>query len=98
MNITANSPQGRVLIVLRAGRISFSGLRERIPTAQAAVVALEKSKLIEKTESGWQITAAGREVCPNRRDAQLEPLHASKNSKCHSRGWISTRQQQGAAA
>lgn len=78
MKITANSPHGRVLIALRAGRMDCSQIRERVPASQHALSALHSKGLIEKDELIWQITPAGRDACPNRRDARLEPMHAKK--------------------
>lgn len=77
--ITANTTHGRVLIALRAGQMSAMQLRERIPFGSHVVTALLRDGLVEISNDLYRLTAAGREACPNRRDARLEPMHARKS-------------------
>jgi DNA-binding HxlR family transcriptional regulator len=78
--ITANNLHGRVLIALRAGRMTSSQLRERIPGFYQTLPELESNGLIEKDDPFYQITDAGRAACPNRRGAALEPMYARKSA------------------
>ena len=79
-DVTANNLYGRVLIALRAGRMTCSQLRERIPAFYQTLPELESRGLIKKEDPFYQITDAGRAACPNRRDAMLEPMHARKSA------------------
>lgn len=77
--ITADSLHGRVLIALRAGRMDYSQIRERVPASHHTLAALHYKGLIEKDQFVYQITPAGRAACPNRRDSKIEPMHARKS-------------------
>lgn len=91
MKITPNNTSGRLLIALRAGRMTHEQIREAFPDCCAAFTALHFDGLIEKVGGYWQITPEGRNVCPNRRDAKPEPLHTGNTSKSRAHGRSSTR-------
>lgn len=99
MKITATSAQGRLLLAMRAGRMEAAQLREAFPTLCSSTLnALSLKQLVENANGYWQLTQAGREACPNRRDTKPEPMHTGPTSKTRAHGWSSTRQQNGAIA
>jgi starvation-inducible outer membrane lipoprotein len=94
--ITANSTIGRILLALRAGRMTTDAFYERFPTVTGYLTSLQHDGYIARVDGFYVITAAGLQACPSRRDAPLEPMHASPSNMSRKHGWSSTRQ--GAAA
>lgn len=76
MKITAHTEAGRVLLALRAGKITPAQLKDRIPSALSLTTALIGRGLVGKTgrhqEDCYFLTLAGRAACPTRRKATKE--------------------------
>lgn len=81
MKITPINQPGQILLALRAGRMESTHLSERFSFASGWLHRMNAEGLIERNEDMvWSITPAGRAVCPNRRDAQMTPMHFKKTS------------------
>lgn len=91
--ITANRPIGRILLALRAGRMTSEALSERCPSIFHHLANMQRAGLIARVDECYVITPAGLQACPSRRAAPLEPLHAKASKP--SRAGVST---QGASA
>lgn len=59
-------------------------ISERFSGSSTAVSELHKNGLIESSNGYWKLTDAGRDVCPNRRDAKPEMPYANK---ARQHGW-----------
>ena len=81
MKINANTTHGRVLIALRAGHMDSSQIRERVGTNYYTLSSLIQDGLIKFNNDVYQLTDTGREACPNRRDAAMEPMHQKRPAK-----------------
>jgi len=86
MKINANTTHGRVLIALRAGRMDGSQIRDRVGSAHYVLTVLVQDGLVEFRNDAYQLTDAGREACPNRRDAELDPKHQKSPAKILQQG------------
>lgn len=75
--ITANSGIGRILLALRAGRMTTEAFSERFPTIANCLSALKRDGYVAQVDGFYIITAAGLQACPSRRDAPLEPMHGT---------------------
>ncbi len=69
--LTADSINGRVLLALRAGRMTSSEIRERFPTGNPDLTGLARRglvRVVSDAEKGsvYELTDAGRDVCPRR--------------------------------
>ena len=81
MKITPINQPGRILLALRAGRMDAAQITEKFSFAYAWMSRLIAAGLIERNEDFVvSITPAGRAVCPNRRDAQMEPMYYKKTA------------------
>ena len=92
--ITANSTIGRILLALRAGRMTYEVLAARFPSGYHYLAGMERAGHIARADEFYVITAVGLQACPSRRDAPLEPMHGTfwnKSKKSNQNG-------QGAAA
>ncbi|OGB74888.1 MAG: hypothetical protein A2496_23850 [Burkholderiales bacterium RIFOXYC12_FULL_60_6] len=79
MKITPINQPGRILLALRAGRMESSQITETFSFAYSWIFRLIAAGLIERNEDYVvSITPAGRAACPNRRDAQREPMPFKK--------------------
>lgn len=94
--ITANSAIGRILLALRAGRMSCEAIAARFPSGYHYLAGMQRTGHITRVDDGYVITAAGLQACPSRSAAPREPLHESLTSKSRKHGGSSTRK--GAAA
>ena len=76
MKITATNTPGRILLLLRPGKMDSAQLKEAFPTYGGWLYKMNTEGLIQINDDFvWSITDAGRAACPNRRDAKLEPLY-----------------------
>lgn len=73
--LNANHTQGRILLALRAGRMTYGALAERFPSGCHYLAELERVGRIAQADGYFALTAAGKQACPSRRAAPLEPLH-----------------------
>ena len=62
---TANSPEGRMLLALRAGPMSTAELTERFPCGHRGYT-LRRRGLAVLADEVWSLTPAGRDACPLR--------------------------------
>ena len=93
--ITANSTIGRILLALRAGRMTYEVFAARFPSGYQYLAGMERAGLITRVAGFYVIiTAAGLRACPSRRDAPLEPMHGTFCNKSKK----SSQNGQGAAA
>jgi len=95
--IKPDSPFGRILLAMRPGLIGYSELSERLGSISNYLTKLTAAGLVEIVDGGYQLTNAGRAACPNRRDAQPSPLHASKSNMARQHGWSSAHKSKEAA-
>lgn len=96
--IDPHSNVGRIMLALRPGKISFSALDERFPNKTSTYLTkLLQAGLVVSEGGEYWLTEAGRAACPNRRDAQPSPLHASKSNMARKHGWSSAHKAKEAA-
>ena len=82
LRYAADAPAGRLLLALRAGRISAEDLQDRFAESFSSMrqTAL-KDKFIEKREGYYYLTEAGRAACPSRRSlCQKTAVSAAENA------------------
>lgn len=73
--INANSQHGRLLLALRAGRMTNETIVERFPSLGGSLGRIKELGHIEQCDGYYVLTEAGRAICPSRRAAPLEPMH-----------------------
>lgn len=68
---TATSPQGRILLALRAGDTESHVLYERFPFFGSVLGELVRQRLIAKHGDEYRLTPAGRAACPLRNQPKV---------------------------
>jgi hypothetical protein len=64
VSYAAHSPEGRILLALRAGETESAAINERIPIFSTYVGSLTRLRLVEKVGESYRLTEAGRAACP----------------------------------
>lgn len=59
--------QNRMLLALRAGKLSTEQAEERFGQNLKPLYDLKRGELVQKVGDNWSLTPRGRELCPTRR-------------------------------
>lgn len=93
--INANSYHGRLLLALRAGRMTYEAIVECFPNLGGTLGKIKEMGHIASCDGFYVLTELGQQVCPSRRSAPLEPMHEGLSTLSHKER-VSLAQQGGA--